>query len=74
MISLRKLIAFLCVLVVLWTALMPASSAQLWAILIPFLLPAGILTSAVFECSSDNPVLPKLVCLSVVAPRAPPLA
>jgi hypothetical protein len=74
MIFLRKLIAFLVVLFVLWTALTPASGVQLWAILVPFLLFAGILVSAPVAHRPEKLTLPSFDCLVTLTSRAPPLA
>jgi hypothetical protein len=71
---LRKLIAVLCAIAVLWVALTPASSAQLWVILLPFLLFVGILAITTLERRPEESAPPQLGCVAVLSSRAPPLA
>jgi len=70
--SLRKLLAFICLLGLLSAALSPSGFGILPAILVPLLLCVATLALA-FACSQSEILeTPSSICLSVVALRAPP--
>jgi hypothetical protein len=73
MISLRKLLAFFCVVAVLLAALTPVSASLLWAILVPLLFVVGIAQLVSLERRSEENKIPTLSCLPVLPSRAPPI-
>ena len=73
MTSLRKLLAFFCVVAVLVAALTPVSACLLWAILIPLLFVVGIAQLILIEPQPEEDRIPTLSCLPVLASRAPPI-
>jgi hypothetical protein len=74
MISVRKLLAFFCLLAVLLTALTPVSSGLHWATLVPLLLVVGAAAIVWAERQLEESAVPTLSCLPVIASRAPPIA
>jgi hypothetical protein len=74
MFSLRRLIAFLCVVAVILAAIAPAAPGLLWAILVPLLLFVGAVVIAPISRESENSDAPAFPFLSVVTSRAPPNA
>ena len=70
--SLRKLLAFVCLLGVLSAALSPAAFGILPAILVPLLLCVAILSLAFASSQSETFEAPPSIYLAVVALRAPP--
>jgi len=70
--STRKLIAFFCLVAVLWAALAPVSTGLLWAIVVPLLFLIEILAVVWAERHTAEKEIPLFFCLVVVAPRAPP--
>jgi hypothetical protein len=73
MTSLRKFLAFFCVVAVLLAALTLVSAGLLWAILIPLLFVVGVAQLVSFERQSEENRIPTLSCLPVLASRAPPI-
>jgi hypothetical protein len=71
--TLRKLLAFFCVIAVLWTALAPASSGLSCAILVPLLILVGVLAVVLTEHRLQEHRTPLSSFLSVTGSRAPPL-
>ena len=69
---LRKLVALVAVLAVLYAALAPASPGLLLAIVVPVLLLIGLLTVAPADGRSESPSLPVSKFFGVLASRAPP--
>jgi hypothetical protein len=74
MFSLRRLIAFLCVVAVILAAIAPAAPGLLWAILVPLLLFVGAVVIAPISRESENSDASAFPFLSVVTSRAPPNA
>jgi hypothetical protein len=70
----RKLLAFFCLAAVLVAALSPVSAGLYWAILLPFLFVAGTAVVVWNERWLEENQLPTLLCLAVIASRAPPIA
>jgi hypothetical protein len=70
----RKLIACLCLAVVLLAALTPASSGLFWAFVLPLVLLFGAVLVASAARPPDEIGIPTTSCPSVVAGRAPPFA
>jgi|CZKR01.1.fsa_nt_gi hypothetical protein len=74
MFSVRRLIAFLCVVAVILAAITPAAPGLLWAILVPLLLFVAAVVIAPISRESENSDAPAFPFLSVVTSRAPPTA
>jgi hypothetical protein len=71
--SVRRLIAFLCVVAVILAAMTPAAPGLLWAILVPLLLFAAVVIAPISR-ETENSDAPAFPFLSVVTSRAPPAA
>jgi hypothetical protein len=74
MISLRRLIVFLCVVAVLLAAMSPAASGLHCAILVPLLLCVAVIVLTAMDRGSDEVCLPVFPVLSSLSSRAPPSA
>jgi hypothetical protein len=74
MFSVRRLIAFLCVVAVILAATTPAAPGLLWAILVPLLLFVAAVVIAPIRRESEDSDAPAFPFLSVVTSRAPPTA
>jgi len=74
MFSVRRLIAFLCVVAVILAAITPGAPGLLWAILVPLLLFVAAVVIAPIRRESENSDAPAFPFLSVVTSRAPPTA
>jgi hypothetical protein len=71
--SMRKLLAFFCLVAVLAAAVTPVSAGLHWAVLIPLLFVFG--TVAVWtERQTEENGPPVLACSPVISSRAPPSA
>ena len=73
MISLRKLIAFVCLSAILLAAIAPSASGLLWAIVLPLLL-FGLLEVVSVSLRIDRAELRTVQLVPLLASRAPPLA
>lgn len=73
MISVRRLLAFFCLAVVLLAALTPVSAALFWAILVPLLFVVGMAAALWTEREPNESSIPPLPCFPVIASRAPPI-
>ncbi len=70
---LRKLVALVTTVVLLWALLVPAgTTGQLWALVVPILLLAGLVAVVSKPHPSDDPELPLFQFAPVLASRAPP--
>jgi uncharacterized protein (DUF58 family) len=74
MFSVRRLIAFLCVVAVILAAITPAAPGLLWAILVPLLFFVAAAAIAPISRESKNSDAPPFPLISVVTSRAPPTA
>jgi hypothetical protein len=74
MISLRKLLAFFCLVAVVLAALTPVSAALFWAIVVPLLFVVGAAAIVWAERQPQESAVPTLSCLPLIASRAPPIA
>jgi hypothetical protein len=74
MFSPRKLFALVCIVAVLLAAMNPVASALHWAILVPVLLCLAVVELAVVVRKFDDFHPPAFPSLSVLVPRAPPIA
>jgi hypothetical protein len=72
MFSVHRLVAFVCLLAVLLTALTSFPSGLFWAILLPLLLFVAAIIIAPFGREPECGNVPAYPFLSVVASRAPP--
>jgi len=73
MISLRKLIAFVCLSAILLAAIAPSAYGLLWAIVLPLLL-FGLLEVVSVSLRIDRAELRTVQLVPLLASRAPPLA
>jgi hypothetical protein len=73
MMSARKLIAFFCLVAVLWAAMTPVPAGQFWAILVPLFFVVSIVAIVWAERQSEESKIPTLLCFPVIASRAPPV-
>ena len=71
--QLRRLFALLSIAVLLLAVVAPASSGLLFAVLVPLAPIAIACTSAAMRRDEETPEVPKLVFLSLLAGRAPPV-
>jgi hypothetical protein len=69
---LRKFIAVLAVMAILWAALSHGSTADLWAIIVPILVLAGLLAVVSAHPPYEDPELLVFRFVPVLASRAPP--
>lgn len=74
MFSARKLFAFICIVAVLAAAMNPLASGLPWAILVPVLLCLAVVELATAVRKFDDFDPPAFPSLSVLVPRAPPIA
>ena len=74
MISMRKLIAFLCLAAVVLAAMTPVSAGLFYAVVVPLFFVVGIVVTVWAERQSEVSTIPTLLCLPVIASRAPPVA
>jgi hypothetical protein len=68
----RRAIVFVCILVIVLTAMTPAASTQLSAILVPVWPVFGLVVAAA-PAAPTMPVLPPAPVLGSIASRPPPL-
>jgi hypothetical protein len=72
MISMRKALAFFCLVAVLLAAVNPASASLFSAALVPLLFVVGAVAIVWAERQSEKSYSPTLSCLPVIGSRAPP--
>jgi hypothetical protein len=72
LITARKLIAIFCLSALLLAAVTPTASGLFCAIVVPLLLFIETLAVASFERRPEQTLAPQLLCLPVIASRAPP--
>jgi predicted anti-sigma-YlaC factor YlaD len=69
--SVRRLVAFLCIALLLFAALAPGASALSVAILTAFFVFLAILLAVAIHPATEDRAVPVVHCLSPVASRAP---
>jgi len=70
--SIRKFVAFLCVVALLSAAMAPSAAGPLWAVLIPILLFVSLVAAVFYDCLPDERKTPVSPLLAVSGSRAPP--
>ena len=68
----RKLVAILALVALLWAAFFPLSTGLVWAVVVPFLFFFGLVAAPTIERQGEAVVVPALLRLSPIALRAPP--
>jgi hypothetical protein len=72
MFSVRRLIAFVCVVAVLLAAMSPVAPGLHWAILVPLLCCIAVVVLVPLNRESNDILTPAFPVLSALVPRAPP--
>ena len=69
---LKKLVALVTMLIVVWAALSLGSTPDVWALLVRVLIIAGLLAVVPVRPPNTDPELPATRFVTVLASRAPP--